>query len=182
MLRKQLWRRLAIMVAARLWRANSGAAAAEFAIVIPALGLLLTGVLDLAQLANQGLLLDTAVRSGAGYAMTCPGNYPDLGLSCTTRISNIVTGSNTFSGTVAVSFPNAEGTSTDQGYPQFCKCDDNASIVCNNDTSDGGALCSSGPKHFYLTIQAVESGLTPLLYWTGVWSGTLTRKLTVRVS
>jgi Flp pilus assembly protein TadG len=176
----QLWRRPA-NAARVLWRANRGAAAAEFAIVVPALGLLLTGVLDLAQLANQGLMLDAGVRAGAGYAISCPANYPDLGLSCTSRITDIVTGSNTFAGTVTVSFPNAEYASTAEGYPQFCKCDDDSSITCNNDTENDGALCGAGPKHFYMTIQAVESGLTPLLQWAG-FPSSISRTLTVRVS
>lgn len=175
------WRCLANRMAG-LWRARGGASTAEFAIVVPALGLLLAGVLDLAQIANQGLMLEAAVRNGAAYAVNCPANYPELTLSCTTRITNIVTGSNTFAGTVTVSFPGAEGASADPGYPQFCKCDDDSSITCNNDVSDEGALCSSGPKHYYITIQALETGLTPLLRWTGVWTGQITRKLTVRVS
>jgi hypothetical protein len=167
--------------AARLWRATDGGAAAESAIVVPALLLLLSATVDLAQIANQGLLLDAGIRAGAGYAMTCPGNQPDLGISCTTTITGIVTGSNTFSGTVSVSFPDAEGTSASAGYPQFCTCGDGSAITCITDLSNEETVCDSGPKQVYITIQADETGLSPLLQWAG-FPTSIMRKLTVRVS
>lgn len=160
--------------AARLRRATDGGAAAESALVVPALLLLLSATVDLAQIANQGLMLDAGIRAGAGYAMTCPGNQPDLGISCTSTITSIITGSNTFSGTVAVSFPDADGAAGDPGYPQFCKCGDGGACP-------SGGCASGGPKQYYITIQADETGLSPLLQWAG-FPTSIMRKLTMRVS
>lgn len=154
---------------------SRGASAVEFAIIVPALGVLLTGTIDLAQLGNQGLILDAAIRAGAAYAMGCnPQNY-----DCATGIQNVITGYATSLGSsVSVSFPNA--TTGTAWYPESCSCDDGTTITCNNDTSSGGALCASGPKHFYIKMHAVWTLPEPMMP-LGILPGSLSRTLTVRV-
>jgi hypothetical protein len=174
------WCRPVNLAGVRLWRATDGASAAEFAVIVPVLGLLLAGIMDLAQLANQGMLLKAGLRTGAGYALTCSADYPSI-VSCTTRIRDAIVGSNTFPGTVTVSFLNAEGAPNSAGYPQFCTCGDGSAITCITDPEDEDTLCDPGPKHFYITIEVVESDLAPLLQWVG-FPSEIRRILTVRVS
>src|SRR5260370_32922625 len=100
-----------------------GAAAAEFAVIAPVIGVLMTGTFDLAQLANRSLTLDAALRTGAGYAMADPTNK--------TAITNYVTGYATFPAgtTVTGTFPHAPATFAP---PQYCTCGDGASRACGN--------------------------------------------------
>jgi Flp pilus assembly protein TadG len=155
-------------------RCAEGAVAVEFAIIVPVIGVLLTGTIDLAQLANQNATLDAAVRAGAAYAMSCSNN--EL-YDCTTGITSAITAYGKFtSGSLAVTFPNAAEASTDPAYPQFCTWDDGSTATC-------GATCSGSqcPMHVYVKIQAVwtlPSQLMPL----AIMPATLTRSMTVRVS
>ena len=169
----------------RLRTCSNGAAAAEFAVIVPIVGLVMAGTMDLAELGNQGATLDGAIRAGADYAMVDPTNRSAI----TSRITGYV--AKWGGSTPVVTFPNGETDSTQSWYNQFCTCDGDSisagTITCNNDESDGGKLCTSGPKHYYMTIQAVESGITPLV--SGVLGNCssdtghfcITRKLTVRV-
>ena len=128
----------------------TGAAAAEFAIIAPVMGALLAGTIDLAQMANQSLTLDAAVRAGVGYAMADPTNKP--------AITNYIQGYAPIlnSGNTAVTFLN-QGTYA-PAQPQYCTCDGDSStsgtITCDNSV----ASCPAGtPKHFYITIQATKT-------------------------
>jgi Flp pilus assembly pilin Flp len=175
----------------RLVRREDGAAAAEFAIIVPVLGFLLVGTVDLANLANTGSVLDAAVRAGADYALANPTNTAGV----TSRVQNYVM--NWAGSTPTVTFPNAEtGSPTPSWHPQFCTCDGDSfvnggTITCDNDTGENGAgvLCVSGPKHVYVTIRAAETGVAWLLPLTGIAlpsstncaSGSVCRSLTVRV-
>lgn len=53
----------------RFFRAQGGAAAVEFALIVPVLAALLLGVFDLGQMTYDRTDLHTAVRSGAQYFM-----------------------------------------------------------------------------------------------------------------
>lgn len=186
--RPRRWSEILKPLASRLWRSDDGASAAEFAIIVPGLLMMLVGVMDLAQFANRGMMLEAGVRSGAAYALNCHADHPGLGFYCTDNpgdpdaasIKTVVTGANNFAGTVTVTFPDAEGASGSDGYPQFCVCGDGSAITCNNDTENGGALCAGSKKGVYVTIRAVQSGLTPILSWAG-FPTSVSRTLTVRV-
>jgi hypothetical protein len=153
---------------------GDGAAATEFAIVVPVMGFLLTGTIDLAQLGNQGLNLDAAVRTGAGYAMLAPTN--EAGIR-----SSIQTYANFTAGSVTVSFcgPGSGCPAPTDTFapPQYCTCDNGAGVACDNNI----ATCSSGPKHFYVTFQAVQTLPAPVMPFR-LLPSTLTRTLTVRIS
>jgi Flp pilus assembly protein TadG len=155
-------------------RCAEGAAAVEFALTVPTMGLVLSATFDLAQLANFGQDLDGAVRAGAGYATV----YPNASEA---QITTVIKGYSAVAGQPAVTFPNSGAFSP----PQYCTCDGDPSgsgtITCNSDTTNGGALCASGPKHYYVTIRAVWSDLVPFMpKWTGMPTS-VTRTLTVRV-
>jgi len=160
-----------------LLRCDRGASAAEFAIVVPTVAFLLTGTVDLGQLANQGLNLDAALRAGASYAIAC---NPQVNTSCATKITSAVTGfASSLGGTVAVTFPSSDATSA--YYPQHCTWDNGTSTVsCDNGVAPCDATQSQCPKHFYVKIQAVQTLPSPLIPLS-VLPTTLTRTLTVRV-
>ena len=177
----------------RLARRAEGAAAAEFAVISPVMGVLMIGTLDLAQMANQGLALDAAIRVGASYAIANPTNTTAIqclvgqAVTCPSGVSPYAT----FPGTVAVTFDAPAGYADTSAFapPQYCTCADGTSIACSNDTAEGGALCGgNGPKHYYVRIKAVEtlsSLLLPLSALTPSCPGgsgyCITRTLTVRV-
>lgn len=55
---------------ARLWRQQSGASAAEFALVLPILTILLVGAIDVGGMAWTKMQVGAAARAGASYALT----------------------------------------------------------------------------------------------------------------
>ena len=129
----------------------TGAAAAEFAIIAPVMGALLAGTIDLAQMANQSLTLDAAVRAGVGYAMADPTNEPAI-TNYIQGYAPILNSTNT-----AVSFcgpgSGCPAPSDTFAPPQYCTCDSGASIAC-----DPSKACPVGtPKHFYIKIQATKT-------------------------
>lgn len=170
-----------------LARAVEGAAAVEFAIVVPAIGLVLAGAFDLAQLGNFGQTLDGALRTGASYAMTdsiADANY-EAGITAAIQNYAACTGGQTAkngcfpAGQPAVSFLN-QGVATTYD-PYYCTCDGDLSssgtISCDNNV----ATCATGPKHVYVKIQAVWSGITPVMPLLTGMPTSITRTLTVRV-
>jgi Flp pilus assembly protein TadG len=179
------WRNIRRRLSLRLRTLRScaaGAAAAEFAIIVPVIGVLLAGTIDLAQFANAGLVLDGALRAGAAYALKDPTNQTaikciigDPSVTCPSGLSRYTTFST--GATVTVTFLTQDVfAATD---PQYCTWDDGTTVVSCNNSVDlcAGARC---PKHFYIKIQAVESGLSPTMQLTGMPTS-VTRTLTVRV-
>jgi len=172
------WARIAGHLRA-LRRCRKGASAAEFAIIVPVLGVIFTGTMDFAQFANQGLVLDAALRAGGAYAMAC---NPSDTYDCTTLISDAVKNYATSLGSsVTVDFGSNVTSATN---PQYCSWDnDTAAVVtCDNSAAACDATQAQCPKHFYVKIQAVWTLPAPLMQMsTAVLPSTLTRTLTVRV-
>jgi Flp pilus assembly protein TadG len=161
-----------------LLHCDRGGSAVELAIVVPAVAALLTGTVDLAQLANQGLNLDAALRAGASNAIGC---NPLAHTSCGTKIGAAVTAyAASLGGTVTVSFINAN--SSDAWYPRYCTWDNGTTVVA----CDNSVVCvcdaaqSQCPKHTYVKMQAVQT-LPPPLIPLSIMPATLTRTLMVRV-
>lgn len=159
----------------RLLSSTAGASAAEFAAIVPVLGALMTGAVDLAMFANQSLVLDGAIRAGAAYAMTCSADSFD----CTSLIRSAVQGYATNLGSsVAVDFGSTVTSITD---PQYCTWDNSttAGFSCS-----GAAACDSTqnqcPMHVYVKINAVWTLPSPMIP-LDVLPTSLTRTLTVRV-
>jgi hypothetical protein len=161
-----------------LLRCDKGGSVVELAIVVPAVAVLLAGTVDFAQLANQGLILDAALRAGASNAIGCnPLAHPN----CDDKIGNAITAyAASLGASVTVSFLNA--TLSDDWYPRYCTWDDGITVV----PCDNSAVCDPAqlqcPKHTYVKIkglQTLPSPLMPLEILTG--TRTLPRTLTVRV-
>jgi Flp pilus assembly protein TadG len=187
-------RRRFALVGRALARRPEGAAAVEFAVIVPVIGVMLAGTIDLAQLSNAGLNLDGALRVGASYAVNSPTNTAAI-TSAIQGYAACGAGQTSANGCFPAGQPVV--TFLNQGayapaQPQYCTCDGDSSssgtITCNNDTTSGGALCATGPKHYYVRIQAVWSGRTWLLPVTGVAlptacgsANSICRTLTVRV-
>ncbi len=170
---RDLWRWLAIALRG-LRSCAQGTAAAEFAIIVPVMGVLLTGTMDLAQLGNRAATIDAAVRAGAAYAVTCANNEV---YDCTTGITSAITGYSTFApNSVAVTFQNAAAAAGDPSYPQYCTFDDGSAAACN-------AVCSGSqcPMHVYVRIQVVWTLPNPLIPFS-IIPTSLARTLTVRVA
>ena len=170
---REVWHRLRNALCA-LRSCAQGAAAAEFAIIVPVMGVLLTGTMDLAQLGNRAATIDAAVRAGAAYAVTCANNEV---YDCTTGITSAITGYSTFApNSVAVTFQNAAAAAGDPSYPQYCTFDDGSAAACN-------AVCSGSqcPMHVYVRIQVVWTLPNPLIPFS-IIPTSLARTLTVRVA
>lgn len=153
-----------------LGRDRNGAVAAEFGIIAPMIGIIAVGAIDLGQLANEGLVLDAALRAGGGYALKDPTN--------TTAITSYIQNYATFSGIVTVTFTPPTGYADSSGFaaPEYCTCDNGAAIACDPSI----ATCTSGPTHYYVAIKLTEAGLSPILPWVG-FPTSISRSLTVRV-
>lgn len=65
------------MNAARGNKARRGAAAIEFAIILPLLAILILGCIDLGRFAYSYIAIANAARAGAGFAMVYPIAYPN---------------------------------------------------------------------------------------------------------
>ncbi len=170
---RDLWHRLANALRA-LRSCAQGTAAAEFAVIVPVMGVLLSGTMDLAQLGNRAATIDGALRAGAAYAVNCANNEV---YDCTTGITNAITSYSTFAAdSVAVTFPNAAAAASDPSYPQYCTFDDGSAATCT-------AVCSGSqcPMHVYVRIQVVWTLPNPLIPFS-IIPTTLTRTLTVRVA
>jgi hypothetical protein len=159
-----------------LLHCDRGGSAVELAIVVPAMAALLTGTVDFAQLANQGLNLDAALRAGASNAIGC---NPLAHTSCDTKIGGAVTAyAASLGGTVTVNFLNA--TPSDDWYPRYCRWDNGTTVVSCDNSAVCDAAQSQCPKHTYVKMQAVQT-LPPPLIPLAIMPATLTRTLMVRV-
>jgi len=179
-----IWHRLSLRLGS-LRSCATGAAAAEFAIILPVMGILVSGTMDLAHMANQGLVLDAAVRAGAAYAVSDSTNptaikciIGDPSVTCPAGVNRYATFATGV--TVTVTFLNQDANVLVQ--PQFCTMDNSTTATsCDNIANPCSALPNQCPKHSYIRIQAVETGLNPILKFTG-FPTTVTRTLTVRVA
>lgn len=158
----------------RLRRDVAGAAAVEFAIVVPLLGALLTGTIDLAQFGNDGLILDAAIRAAAAYAIGAT-NCDPTSANCETPIANVVQSyASSLGSSVTVTFPNQTSSSD----PRFCTWDNATTVVSCTSACD--SALNQCPMHTYVAIQAVWTVPSPIMPLMSL-PGTLTRRLTVRV-
>ncbi|WP_271189104.1 TadE/TadG family type IV pilus assembly protein [Dactylosporangium matsuzakiense] len=81
---------------------DTGAAAVEFAIVLPVLLLIVFAIVDFGRAYNQRLLLNQAAREGA--------RAEAVGLSAQTQVDNVMGGSGKATATVAVACPAGAAT------------------------------------------------------------------------
>lgn len=115
---------------------REGAVAAEFALAVPVLLVLLSGMIDYGMALNQSAALSNAARAGAQYAVRFP--------SDTAGIRDVVTKSVNFAPeTLTIS----AGT--------LCECADGAAIACTDS-------CGGEPARTFITVKVSMPFTSPL--------------------
>ena len=127
---------------ARLRRSTRGIAMIEFALIMPILVLLLTGVLDLGVAGYDLRLVQAAAESGAAYADSNQWN--------SIAIAAIVTGSGGAHGITATPAP-----------MELCACPDGGTLT---QATCGGTCPSGNPVGTYALVSAQMQYVTTLPY------------------
>jgi Flp pilus assembly protein TadG len=141
-----------------LARARSGAAGVEFALLLPALVLLLMGMFDYGALAYQTMQVAAAAHAGADYALHSGWNL--------TAVQSAVTNATTLASVSATPAPTLS-----QG------CITNGSLVITTGTS----CPSGGTPGSYVVINA-QAPFSPLVTWSALaLPSTITAKAVVRI-
>jgi hypothetical protein len=123
-----------------------GSVAAEFALVVPLLILLVSGIVDFGLWANKSAGLAATARIGAEFART----YPDDVVG----IQNIMRSAMNFA--PPLSFP--------ASFPRSCECDDGKPIACSESCATVGR---PAPNRVFIRITASQA-FAPLLPWPGI--------------
>lgn len=145
---------------AKIWKADVGIAAVEFALATPILLAILVPLVDLGLAFSQQIQLNQAVQAGAEYAARNPWNS-----NSSTAIASAITSATTLSGLTAVPAPS-----------QSCGCASGTTIT----SATCGTTCSSGQTAgYYVTVNAQAPYSTVLPY--SVLGSTLTAQAVVRV-
>lgn len=99
----------------------AGSTAVEFAVLAPILIVLVAGLVDLGQSLYTSMLLRTAARAGAAYAMTNPADTE---------------------GARQVVFHSAgmDSTALEVTANRYCECPDGSSVSCSGTCTDGGTI------------------------------------------
>ncbi|WP_194954702.1 TadE/TadG family type IV pilus assembly protein [Sphingopyxis solisilvae] len=143
-------------LSSHLIRGESGASAVEFALVLPVLVALLTGIIDLGALAWKKMEVQGAARAGANYALVNATKGFD---------ANLVAAAATSATNLPVTFP--EQPKKEFGCPNETT---GITAVANNTT-----LCSNGTvPGSYVTVR------TSTIY-TPIWFNTVSLSATAKV-
>ena len=141
-----------------LARARSGAAGVEFALLLPALVLLLMGMFDYGALAFQTMQLSAAAHAGADYALRNGWNL--------TAVQNAVTNATTLASVSATPTP-----ALSQG------CITSGALVITT----GSSCPSGGTPGSYAVINA-QAPFSPLIAWSALaLPTTITAQAVVRI-
>lgn len=119
---------------------RKGAAAVEFALLMPFILIMLIGLVDFGMGLWTQMQLESAARAGAQYALI---DYAD-----TSGIQNAVTGSSNLT-----TAPTPLATT-------FCECSNGTSVSC-------AGTCASGSVRIFVRVTATSS-FTPLLSYPGM--------------
>ena len=125
---------------------RDGSAAAEFALVAPAIILIVAGISDFGMLAANSAALAATTRIGAEYARGHPADISGIQNSM----------QNAMRSTPPLVFP--------ASFPQSCECDDGLSIAC---TESCATIGRPGPNRVFVRISASQA-FTPLVSWPGI--------------
>jgi len=141
-----------------LAKREDATAVVEFAMVLPVMVFLLSGIVDFGALIVQSMQVSTAAQAGARYAQINGWNA--------TGISSAVTGATNLSGVSATPTPASETA-----------CVSGASIVVTS-----GSTCGATASGTYITVSA-QAAFTPV---TSLWKSVLPAKVSsqamVRIS
>ena len=134
----------------RLWARHSlgcrGGVAAEFAVTVPIILLIIAATVDFGSLIKRSAALAGATRIGAEYARF---HSADL-----TGIKDAMQTSMSFN--PPLSFP--------ASFPQSCECDDGTAIACSESCATVGR---QGPNRVFMRITAHQAA-APLMSWLGL--------------
>jgi Flp pilus assembly protein TadG len=130
-------------------RSNRGAAAVEFALLVPVLATVFIGLANYGLATFERMELESAARAGAQMAL--------IDTSSTSTIQQVV-----------VDSTNADIATTDVTVTESCKCADGTTVTCGNTCGDGST------NQYYMTITATESYTLLLIPTTLTLTGTAT--------
>ena len=142
---------------ARLANHRGGAAGVEFALLLPALILLLIGAVDVGTVTYQEMQVTAAAHAGAQYALRYGWNQ--------TAIQTAVTGSTPL-------------TVTATPAPQLIK----ACVVSGVITIVAGSTCSGGGSPGNYVQVSAQAAVSPLIVWSAIaMPSTLSAQAIVRI-
>ena len=130
-----------IGVRVRLWADRDGASAVEFALLVPALVILVIGTVDMGQLAYQYMQVSAAAHAGAQYALRNGWNA--------SAITTAVTGSTPLTVTAT------------PAPQQITACVTGGAVVATTQTTCSGG----GTPGTYVQVN-VQAAITPLITWS----------------
>ncbi len=136
-----------------------GAAAVEFALILPLLVLMLVGIMDMGRMVYIRSILESAARAGAQAAFADPGATATIEAAVQTAA---------LAGGVTVTSVTA---------PEACRCSDASSVDCATGT------CATGSVHHYVTVTTTKA-YTPMVNLANLPFGLgidLTTTLTAKV-
>lgn len=126
------------------WRDDGGAAAVEFALILPILVLMLAGIADLGRMVYIRSVLESAARAGVQASFADP--------SATATIEAAVQTAIAASGITNVVTPSAS---------QACECSNGTGVDCTTGT------CTPGSVRHYVTVTATTT-YTPMINITNL--------------
>lgn len=133
-----------LQTARKAAKADGGAAAVEFALILPILVLMLAGIADLGRMVYVRSVLESAARAGVQASFADP--------SATATIEAAVQTAITASGITNVVTPSAS---------QACECSNGTAVDCTTGT------CATGSVRHYVTVTATTT-YTPMVNITNL--------------
>jgi hypothetical protein len=158
----------------RGWRHTAGAVAAELAIAIPFLVLLILGVIDFGAYMNDSQQVAAATRIGAEFARdstVCQNSSTGIdtvsvviNAPCLSANANSIEAAmiNSMNFGSALTFPDMAACGTSPSSCLTCKCDDGSAIDCGNTACPA----ATAPKRVFVTVSA-SLAISPLVFWPG---------------
>jgi len=126
---------------AQCGRRDRGAAAAEFALVVPIITFITFAVLDFGNALQQIIRLEAAARAGAQVAFSAPSNTADVRTAVRDSLANWPLTTDTPAGNVAVTIANT------------CRCPLPSTSTFNCTTGDPATACGgTGDFRQYVSV------------------------------
>lgn len=143
----------------RLTLSDSGAVAAEFAIAMPILIMILVGIFDYAQVVNESTKLFSAARAGAQYATFHPSDSG--GIVGAAQHSTSDTGM-----TVTLTVSTVDGTAQN---PQYYYCTCGSSTATQVTCFPSATVCTGSNLRYYVGVNTAEAFTpSPNLIYRGI--------------
>jgi Flp pilus assembly protein TadG len=141
-----------------IFRSDSGAAAVEFALIVPIIALLCCAVVDYGQAVNLSTELRSAARTGAQYALAHPNDTNGI----------------TWAAQHATKVPSTDMTVTavtavpgGGSKPFYCTCADSDPVLTNQIDCNTESCVSPAVKKFFIAVTTTQT-YTPILPYPGL--------------